>query len=405
MNISYELLRTKLPRGRVRIQGHSNLLELLPLETEFLTVGARTRPSPTSMYPAYEDLLAQLVAGDENAFTLLYRRRQASIFLFALHMSGRPDIAEDVTQETFLVLLRSGQRFDASRGSLSSYLYGVARNQVLKRLDPVISPEDCQEQESSMDTFDDLSQAQVVDQVRRAVLSLPTQYREVVVLCDLHASSYEDAAMVLECPVGTVRSRLSRARALLAQKLSGIAAMRQIMMSHEELDQALKVLVEQDRELSAPSRVETNLLRSFRAQHRHGARRATPWLAAVATATLVVAEVSWYPAEMATISFAPAAPAAPALCGPGCEPVRNRPVLQRPVVSHPREVVTEFFPVPNTAAPFETGVFFRVRVPASTMRTVGLPVREDRWLDEIDADVLVGQEGIVRAIRFVNFER
>ena len=56
-------------------------LELLPPQTEFLTVGARTRPSHTSMYPAYEDLsdedlLVRLVAGDENAFTLLYRRRQ-----------------------------------------------------------------------------------------------------------------------------------------------------------------------------------------------------------------------------------------------------------------------------------------------------------------------------------------
>jgi RNA polymerase sigma-70 factor (ECF subfamily) len=56
------------------------------------------------------------------------------------------------------------------------------------------------------------------------VLSLPAQYREAVVLCDLQEASYEEAAAALDCPVGTVRSRLSRGRALLAQKLKGSAS-------------------------------------------------------------------------------------------------------------------------------------------------------------------------------------
>jgi RNA polymerase sigma-70 factor (ECF subfamily) len=65
-----------------------------------------------------------------------------------------------------------------------------------------------------------LTRRESIDEVRRAVLSLPPVYREAVVLCDLGDASYEDAALALGCPVGTVRSRLSRARAMLAKKLT-----------------------------------------------------------------------------------------------------------------------------------------------------------------------------------------
>jgi RNA polymerase sigma-70 factor (ECF subfamily) len=70
------------------------------------------------------------------------------------------------------------------------------------------------------DLLDDLTRRETVEQVRRAVLSLPEAYREAVALCDLENTSYEEAAAALECPVGAVRSRLSRGRALLAQKLA-----------------------------------------------------------------------------------------------------------------------------------------------------------------------------------------
>ncbi len=71
------------------------------------------------------------------------------------------------------------------------------------------------------DVLGDLTRRETIEQVRRAVLSLPAVYREVVVLCDLQDLSYEDAADALDCPVGTVRSRLSRGRGMLAQKLRG----------------------------------------------------------------------------------------------------------------------------------------------------------------------------------------
>ena len=71
-----------------------------------------------------------------------------------------------------------------------------------------------------MDPAADLTRAEGIDRVRKAVLTLPVRYREVVVLCDLQELSYAETADALGCAVGTVRSRLHRARALLAAKLS-----------------------------------------------------------------------------------------------------------------------------------------------------------------------------------------
>ena len=76
-----------------------------------------------------------------------------------------------------------------------------------------------QDQSGSEDLLDDVMRRETVEQVRQAVVSLPPMYREAVVLCYLENLSYEEAAAVLECPVGTVRSRLSRGRVILAQKL------------------------------------------------------------------------------------------------------------------------------------------------------------------------------------------
>lgn len=165
-----------------------------------------------------QELLLLMLAGDEDAFTALYRRRQAPVYRFALQMTGNVVIAEDVTQEVFMALLTKAAKYDAARGSLASFLYGIARNLVLRRLDQDRSAE-IEDYASAEDVLEDLTRRESIDQVRRAVLSLPTVYREAVVLCDLQDTSYEEAAQALECPVGTVRSRLNRGRQMLAQKL------------------------------------------------------------------------------------------------------------------------------------------------------------------------------------------
>src|SRR5215207_6250756 len=180
------------------------------------------------------ELLRMMMAGDEEAFVLLYRRRQAGIYRFALQMSGSKTIAEDVTQEVFLFLMREGHVFDPARGSVNAFLLGVARNHVLRRLrvEQLLAPlgDDFDDDvpvlhaTSDLCPLEDLTRAETIESVRKAVLSLPSKYREVVVLCELQDISYAETAEILGCAIGTVRSRLHRARALLLEKLRPAAA-------------------------------------------------------------------------------------------------------------------------------------------------------------------------------------
>jgi RNA polymerase sigma-70 factor, ECF subfamily len=169
------------------------------------------------------ELLRLMRTGDENAFILLYGRCHAGIYRFVLQMCGSPALAEDITQDVFLVLIRGTESFDAARGSLNAFLYGVARNQLLYRLRRerfyVPLEMDAVEECAKSKPLDELTQTEMVEAVRRAVLSLPERYREVVVLCDLEELSYMESAQILGCAVGTVRSRLHRARAMLLEKL------------------------------------------------------------------------------------------------------------------------------------------------------------------------------------------
>ena len=175
------------------------------------------------------ELLRLILAGDEEALSVLYRRRQGGIYRFALQMSGSKSIAEDVTQEVFLFLMREGHVFDPSKGTVSAFLFGVARVHVLRRLraehrlEPFGDDSDGDDaaflQQSDMCPLEDLTRAETIESVRKAVLSLPPKYREVVVLCELQDVSYGETAEILGCAIGTVRSRLHRARALLLAKL------------------------------------------------------------------------------------------------------------------------------------------------------------------------------------------
>lgn len=174
------------------------------------------------------ELLRLMLSGDEDALSLLYRRRQGGIYRFAFQMSGSPQVAEDVTQDVFIFLMKDGHVFDPTKGSLSSFLFGVARNYVLRRFrgDQSTVPFTDDDDNQSFDPMcsepgplDGLTRAETIENVRRAVLSLPEKYREVVVLCELQELSYVETAEILGCAIGTVRSRLHRARALLLDKL------------------------------------------------------------------------------------------------------------------------------------------------------------------------------------------
>ena len=175
-------------------------------------------------------LLRRAAKGDEEAFTLLYRRHQAAIYRYALRMTGNTWAAEEILQDVFMTLVRDPKKYDASRGTLGAFLYGVARNRVMKYLERL--PREIPLEEKNEDgsgsgiVLLDASTPAIwaekrerTRQVRAAVLDLPAEFREAVILCELEEMSYEEAAQMTGCPIGTIRSRLHRGRALLMAKL------------------------------------------------------------------------------------------------------------------------------------------------------------------------------------------
>ena len=178
-----------------------------------------------------EALMGLAAGGNEEAFVEIYRRRRASLYRFALHMAGSEALADDITQEVFLALLNKRNGFDPARGTLPAYLIGIARKLLRRHFERHPAQRSLNEVASNgfsmtpeplierHDPHTQLSSAEAIATVRHAILTLPPRYREAVVLCDLEEMEYEEAAAAADCAVGTIRSRLHRARALLAKKL------------------------------------------------------------------------------------------------------------------------------------------------------------------------------------------
>jgi RNA polymerase sigma-70 factor, ECF subfamily len=175
-------------------------------------------------------LLRRAGKGDEEAFTLLYRRHQAALYRFALRMTGNTWAAEEIVQDVFMTLMRDPKKYDAARGTLGGFLYGVTRNRVLKHLERLpreVSLDEKNEDGAGLgsilqDASTPAIQAEKRERVAHvwaAVLDLPAEFREAVVLCELEERSYEEAAQLAGCPIGTIRSRLHRGRALLMARL------------------------------------------------------------------------------------------------------------------------------------------------------------------------------------------
>ena len=172
-----------------------------------------------------EALLARIAAGDRDAMSALFRRQQQNVYRFVLHLTGSAAMADDVTQDVFIEVIRGAGRFENGRSSVAAWLCGIARNVVRRRLADdreIVSVDTLDEDVEpavSPDPLGDLTNAERLKALRQAVLSMPLRYREVLVLCDLNEMSYQDAADAIGCAIGTVRSRLHRARSLLATKM------------------------------------------------------------------------------------------------------------------------------------------------------------------------------------------
>ena len=178
-------------------------------------------------------LLARMKQGDEAAFVALYRRHKDAVYRFALLYCGSPTIAADVTQDTFVHFITQTGQFDPGRGSIGAWLCGVARNLARKQAghreeptDPADLADDAALAESQVDHDSPLERVlkgERAEQVRRAVAGIKPHSRDVLILCELSELSYAEAAQVCGIDIGTVRSRLSRARAQLAQRLASLS--------------------------------------------------------------------------------------------------------------------------------------------------------------------------------------
>lgn len=184
---------------------------------------------PEDLQPELE-LVRRMKGGDESAFVHLYRRHRDGVFRLALMYSGSHATAADVTQDAFIHFISHPGQYDATRGTLAAWLCGIARNMARKAAgwredatDPESLADDTAPHESHIEhdtPLDRVLRAEAAEHVRRAIASLAPHYRDVLILCELSELSYAEAAQVCGIDIGTVRSRLSRARARLAQCLA-----------------------------------------------------------------------------------------------------------------------------------------------------------------------------------------
>ncbi len=165
------------------------------------------------------DLVERFREGDREAFATLYRQHFPAVYRFALYMTGDRVRAGEITQDAFVWLVHHPGEYDPKRGDLGAFLGGVARKLLHRqeRIDRRWQPLHAASADRT-NFADGIERDQEAAELRRAIASLPERYRDAVVLCDLEEKSYDEAAAALGCANGTVKSRLHRARALLASK-------------------------------------------------------------------------------------------------------------------------------------------------------------------------------------------
>lgn len=171
-------------------------------------------------------LLERAEGGDQAAFVLLYQRHRDAVFRFAFRLLDSAELAEDVTHDCFLSLIKRPGAFDPNRAAFRTYLYAAARNLALKHFRG-------QGRETSLDDLEQepigsrrqeplrrLLDEELVGQVRQAVAELPPLQREALVLFEYEGLTLNEIAEVVGTDVGAVKSRLHRARGRLRNSLA-----------------------------------------------------------------------------------------------------------------------------------------------------------------------------------------
>jgi RNA polymerase sigma-70 factor (ECF subfamily) len=171
------------------------------------------------MEPSDEELYRRMRRGDKGALEELYERREPGLYRYSIYMSGSPSVAEEVTHEVFVRLIGPDVTYNEALGPLEAYLHGIAKNLLREAMRQQDRRAPQPGTGHPKDALTLLVDDEMAAALHAALKDLPAEYRDAVILCDLEERSYGDAARMMQCPVGTVRSRLHRARALLAAKL------------------------------------------------------------------------------------------------------------------------------------------------------------------------------------------
>jgi RNA polymerase sigma-70 factor, ECF subfamily len=170
------------------------------------------------------DLVKAARRGREGALLELFDEHHLPLFRFAYRLTGSAADAEDIVQECFLALLRPGCSYDPGRASVRTYLFGVVRNQSLKRRRKMdFASGDGPEGRHNRSPESEVLRTEVGDLVGRAVMQLPETQREVLILAHYEQMPLAEIARVMALDVGAVKSRLQRARASLKETLAAYA--------------------------------------------------------------------------------------------------------------------------------------------------------------------------------------
>jgi RNA polymerase sigma-70 factor (ECF subfamily) len=147
-----------------------------------------------------------------------FDQHHQAVYDFAYRLTRRADLAEDIVQECFLVLVRAPQRYDPERGTVKTFLFSIARNLTLKHYRDHRAEEGFEE-DDVLPAFDPRQSLDVSAAVAAAVSCLPSLQQEALVLFEYMGSTLEEIAAIVGADVGTVKSRLHRARARLRRAL------------------------------------------------------------------------------------------------------------------------------------------------------------------------------------------
>lgn len=160
------------------------------------------------------DLIRRMVSGDENAMRELYAAYGQRLFAYALRLTNDPATAEDVTQETLIIVWRTAGKF-RGEGRFIAWLLGIVHHCAMKALRHVTQPLEALEETVSGANPSPEEQAQAEEMkrwVRQGLGSLSTEHRAVLELVFYQGLTLNEVAEVCRCPLGTVKSRLSYAR-------------------------------------------------------------------------------------------------------------------------------------------------------------------------------------------------